>query len=233
MTDATQMRAGNADRDRVIAALQEAYADGRLGEDELATRIDATRSARTFGDLDDVVEDLPIPQPSAEFNAQLGTPGDGVAVHEPAGAPAHQNEWAAALTRQHGPVGSSPENPLILDGGWSSEKRQGSWEIPQFLRLRGGIGSVVLDCTEARTVHQIIHLWVEGDLGSITVIVPEGWAADANGVNKSWGSISVKVPAESTMGRPTVVVNGSMGAGSLTIRHPNWFERKRLEKKLR
>lgn len=233
MTDPTQMRAGNADRDRVIAALQQAYADGRLSDDELATRIEATHAARTFGDLDDVVEDLPITRPSADYAAAGDAAGDALAQREPTGAPVAQNEWAAALSRQHGPIGSTPDNPLVLDAGWSSEKREGAWEIPQFLRLRGGMGSIKVDCTEAFTPHQVIHLWVEGDLGSITVVVPEGWAADANGVKKSWGSIYVKVPGEPTMGRPIIVANGSMGAGSLTIRHPNWFERKRLEKKLR
>lgn len=232
MTDPTQLRAGNADRDQVIKALQQAYADGRLGSEELAERIEVTHSARTFGDLDGVVEDLPIARPSTGFFAGEPSGRDGAGI-EPVGPPVPEDEWTAALNRRQGPVGSSPENPLVLDAGWSSEKRQGAWEIPQFLRLRGGLGSVVLDCTEATTLHQVIHLWVEGDLGSITVIVPEGWAADASAVNKSWGSIYVKVPSEPTMGRPMVVVNGSMGAGSLTIRHPNWFERKRLEKKLR
>lgn len=228
MTDPTEMRAGNVDRERVIEALQRAYSDGRLSENELGQRIEATHAARTFGDLDLVVADLPIPPPSAELAQAQPREGLDVAAAGPLGA---GHEWSAMLDR--GPVGASPENPMVLDGGWWSERRVGAWEVPQFMRLKGGMGSVTVDCTEATTIHQVIHLWVEGDMGSITVVVPEGWAADANGVNKSWGSVTVKVPPEPTMGRPVLVVNGSMGAGSLTIRHPNWFERRRLETKLR
>ncbi|WP_432559414.1 DUF1707 SHOCT-like domain-containing protein [Granulicoccus sp. GXG6511] len=227
MTDPRDLRAGNADRDHVVEALQRAADDGRLAEDELAARIDAARAARTFGDLDQVVGDLPIPPPSIEL-APVSEPRF-PAVQDSPPVPT----WPTGVPLDLGPIGASPENPLVIDAGWSSDKREGDWVIPQFLRLRGGAGSIHLDCTEAITQHNVIHLWVDGDLGSITIVVPEGWAADADGVRKSLGSISVKVPKEPTMGRPVLVVNGSMGMGSFTVRPPNWFERRRLEKKLR
>lgn len=214
MTNPTDLRAGNVDREHVIEALQQAYADGRLSSDELALRIEAARSARTFGDLDATVADLPMVLPSLKASGRFAPVP--VSGELPAGS-----------------KGSSPENPLVIEAGWSSAKRDGTWEIPQFLRLVGGLGTVTLDCTEARTTHSVIHLWVEGDLGTITVVVPQGWAADADGLTKSMGTKSIKVPDEPTMGRPILVVNGSLGMGTFTIRHPNWFERKRLEKKLR
>lgn len=220
MTDPTELRAGNTDRKKVVDALLQAHEHGRLGEDELPARIEAAQSARTFGDLDEIVADLPIAPPSQ----------DAVAATFPLVAYTSPPMYA---TEPAGPVGSSPENPLVLDGGWSSDKRVGPWEIPQFVRVRGSLGSVTLDCTEARTPHSVIQLWVDGDMGSITVIVPEGWAADADGLRKSMGSVHIKVPREPTMGRPIFVVNGSMGLGSFTVRHPNWFERRRLEKRLR
>lgn len=222
MTDPRELRAGNPERTAVTSSLHQAYADGRLTGAELAERIDASHTARTLGDLDRIVADLPIPRPSKEY-----APTDSLSSAAP---PAGLAPWPQLA---HGAIGTSPENPLVLDGGWTSATRRGRWEIPQFLRLRGGMGSVKLDCTEATTAHQVIHLWIEGDLGSITVVVPEGWAADADGLRKSWGSIKIDVPSEPTMGRPTLVVNGSMGAGSFRIRHPNWFESRRLEKRLR
>jgi DUF1707 SHOCT-like domain/Domain of unknown function (DUF4190) len=54
-----QMRAGDADRERVAALLNTAYVDGRLSKDEHDARLDATMSARTYGELDQVVTDLP------------------------------------------------------------------------------------------------------------------------------------------------------------------------------
>lgn len=220
MLDPKELRAGTLDRVRVSEQLQHAFADGRLDETELERRIEATTSARTYGDLDVLVADLPITPPSREIGA-AGLP------------PAYPSTPMTDLPLSGAPIGASPDNPLVLDGGWSNEKRAGSWEIPQFLLVRGGLGSVTLDCTEATTRHSVIHLWVEGDLGSITVIVPEGWAADADGVRKSMGSIHIKVPKEPTMGRPILVINGAMGMGSFTVRPPNWFERRRLEKRLR
>ncbi|MDO5684211.1 MAG: DUF1707 domain-containing protein [Propionibacteriaceae bacterium] len=251
MTDPRDLRAGNADRDAVVASLHEAVAAGRLDPEELGPRVDAARSARTFGDLDDVVADLPITPPSVSLTGQGAagqgaTDGQGLVAgqgivggqSQPSDslvsrADAPVRRWPSGEPVDRGPIGESPENPLFIDAGWSSDKRQGDWVIPQFLRLRGGVGSVHLDCTEAISSHNVIHVWVEGDLGSITIVVPEGWAADAESVQKSLGSIYIKVPKEPTMGRPILVINGAMGMGSLTVRPPNWFERRKLEKKLR
>jgi hypothetical protein len=56
-----EMRASDADRDRVAAVLRDAHADGRLAQDELLERLGATYEARTYGDLDRLVADLPRP----------------------------------------------------------------------------------------------------------------------------------------------------------------------------
>jgi DNA-binding MarR family transcriptional regulator len=53
------MRAGDADREAAAAALGEHFAQGRLTLDELATRLDATLTATTHGELADVTRDLP------------------------------------------------------------------------------------------------------------------------------------------------------------------------------
>ena len=45
------LRASDADRDVVQQVLTEAYADGRLDREELDARSDATRAARTLGEL--------------------------------------------------------------------------------------------------------------------------------------------------------------------------------------
>lgn len=226
MTDPRDLRAGNADRDHVVRALRDAAAAGRLADDELDSRVEAAQAARTFGDLDAVVADLPLPPPSREL-APMPPP-----LPMPTPQP-HVPTWPTGVPVHLGPVGDSPENPLVIDPGWSSDKRQGNWVVPQFIRVRGGLGNVLLDCTEAISPHNVVHVWVDGDMGSITIVVPEGWAADADGVRKSLGSLNIKVPKEPTMGRPILVVNGSLGMGSFTVRHPNWFERRRLEKKLR
>ena len=54
-----ELRAGDADRDRVIAVLTESYTEGRLTNDEFQLRVDSAHAARTFGELDALVDDLP------------------------------------------------------------------------------------------------------------------------------------------------------------------------------
>lgn len=54
-----EMRASDADRDRVAAALREHCAQGRISIDELNERLDGVYGARTFGDLEKVTDDLP------------------------------------------------------------------------------------------------------------------------------------------------------------------------------
>ena len=54
-----QMRAADADRDRAVGFLTTAYTEGRLGKDEYDARLETALSARTYGELDQVVTDLP------------------------------------------------------------------------------------------------------------------------------------------------------------------------------
>jgi hypothetical protein len=53
------LRASDADRDRIAEWLRNAAAEGRLVADELERRLETTFSARTYGELDAVVADLP------------------------------------------------------------------------------------------------------------------------------------------------------------------------------
>ena len=53
-----QMRASDADRDRVMDVLRVAAGEGRLTPDELDERLEAALSARTFGELAALTADL-------------------------------------------------------------------------------------------------------------------------------------------------------------------------------
>lgn len=54
-----ELRAGDADRDRTITELREAYAEGRLTADEFSDRLTKAQAARTFGELAALTADLP------------------------------------------------------------------------------------------------------------------------------------------------------------------------------
>ena len=58
---APELRIADADRDRTVERLRAAAAEGRLDPDELEERVSNALSARTQGDLDAVLRDLPAP----------------------------------------------------------------------------------------------------------------------------------------------------------------------------
>jgi hypothetical protein len=56
------MRASDADRDRIVDRLHKAATEGRIAAEELEQRVSAALKARTYGELDDTVSDLPGPK---------------------------------------------------------------------------------------------------------------------------------------------------------------------------
>jgi DNA-binding PadR family transcriptional regulator len=85
------VRAGDADRDAVAAALGEHFAQGRLTLDELSARLDVTLTATTHGELSQVAQDLPnltvFPARVSFLRGKRARP-----VHKPGPAPG-QGTW--------------------------------------------------------------------------------------------------------------------------------------------
>ncbi len=59
MPSDARIRASDADRDHVVSLLQEHHAAGRLTAEEFGDRIDRALAARTLGELDELLADLP------------------------------------------------------------------------------------------------------------------------------------------------------------------------------
>ena len=55
-----RLRASDADRDRATALLREHHAAGRLTAEEFHERLDAALTAKTLGELDELLADLPV-----------------------------------------------------------------------------------------------------------------------------------------------------------------------------
>jgi Domain of unknown function (DUF1707) len=66
------LRASDSDREEIVGRLHTATTEGRLRADELDERLGAAFSARTYGELDALVADLPAP--SAHQGPRLGMP---------------------------------------------------------------------------------------------------------------------------------------------------------------
>jgi hypothetical protein len=59
-TDWQSMRASDADRERAADVLKAAVAEGRLDWDEHRERLDAVLRSRTYGELHELIADLPV-----------------------------------------------------------------------------------------------------------------------------------------------------------------------------
>ena len=57
--DRGNLRASDADRERVANTLREAAGDGRLTMEELDERLDAVYAAKTYAELEPITRDLP------------------------------------------------------------------------------------------------------------------------------------------------------------------------------
>ncbi|MFA1538741.1 DUF1707 SHOCT-like domain-containing protein [Actinomadura monticuli] len=112
-----EIRIGDAERDAVMGALHDHFAEGRLDRAELDERLDAVLSARTRGDLRTLVKDLPSPTglPEPERAPVAGVP---LAFGWPAmsGGPGHpawrRHHRHPARRHRHGPP--FPAFPLLL-----------------------------------------------------------------------------------------------------------------------
>jgi hypothetical protein len=57
------LRASDQDREHVADRIREASLEGRLTSDELEERLGSAYAARTYGELDTLIADLPAPSP--------------------------------------------------------------------------------------------------------------------------------------------------------------------------
>lgn len=78
-----KLRASDADRDRTAALLREHHAVGRLTAEEFHERLDKAYAAKTLGELDELLADLPgidlYELPDAPLRRQgRGIPGGGL-----------------------------------------------------------------------------------------------------------------------------------------------------------
>lgn len=159
-----------------MAELRRAATEGKLSE-ELAERIEAAR-ARTYGDLDDLLDDLrppakpPVPLQHVEpYPTRPEVPPPVPGPYLPSPPP----------SGPAGRRGTSLADPLILSAGFSGAKRTGLWEVPPFLRVQAIADNVRLDCLQATSASQLIDLRVLPGAATVVVVVPEGGASSATG----------------------------------------------------
>jgi hypothetical protein len=73
------LRASDADRDRVADRVRQQCAEGHITLDDLSEMLARTYASRTYGELDEVVRNLPVPvasAPGAHAPPEPRLPGD-------------------------------------------------------------------------------------------------------------------------------------------------------------
>ncbi|NUW34783.1 DUF1707 and DUF2154 domain-containing protein [Nonomuraea sp. SMC257] len=193
MTDHRDVRASDQDRERVAEALRVAVSEGRITLDELNERIDLTYRARTLGELDEVVADLPR---DGSLPAVL---------------------TAAPVQGLPGPA------ELQLHTGSGKVAQVGRWAVPRHISAKAGRwGTVRIDFTLADCPHREVHLDVEitSWFGDIVVAVPRGWQVRDEQVVRRWmGAVHNRPPAPLAPDGVTVRLTGYVQTGDVWVRY--------------
>ncbi|MEV5496395.1 DUF1707 domain-containing protein [Nonomuraea fuscirosea] len=119
------------------------------------------------------------------------------------------------------------QEPLVLKGGMHGVTRSGRWEVPGHIIIHGGMGAAKLDFTQVECRLPEIRIEAEGQMGGITIIIPDGWAADTSRMDGGLGGFKDKTTSQRLPRTPLVRLSGTGGAGGVVIRHRNAWERRK------
>ncbi|MEV6395199.1 DUF1707 domain-containing protein [Streptomyces sp. NPDC051907] len=176
---APAIRASDADRDRIADILRDALAEGRLDAEEHSERIDAVYRAKTLGELEPLVRDLPAAQRSEPDPVPHAYGGD----DEPTG----------------------PAENLIAV--FSSSTRKGRWRVGRRTNAIALFGNVEIDLTEALFEQRLTVINATSVFGNIEVRVPENISLRGSG-SGIFGNFEVLTLEGANPEAPVVVVNG-------------------------
>ncbi len=195
------LRASDADRERVANVLREAAGDGRLTMDELDERLDAVYAAKTYAELEPITHDLP--------DVGAGT--------APAPSPAAPRD----LARFGGEPTSS--GAVAILGGFT---RKGDWVVPKeftaFLFMGGG----EIDLRDARFSERQVTIHIVAIMGGCEVIVPEDATVYVTGI----GILGAFEHTESGGGSPdgpVITINGVALLGGVDVKRKPTLETSR------
>jgi hypothetical protein len=207
MTDHREVRAGDQDREKVAEVLRVALTEGRITLEEFEERVDRAYTARTLGELDDVIADLPrFDEPAAVVLA---------------GPPAPSAGPLAPLSGSLAPLSGAAE--LQLHVGSGRIEQAGRWQVPRHISAKAGRwGKVRVDFTRAECPQREVVLDVEitSWFGDIVVLVPRGWRVRDEDVVRRWmGAVHNRPPVPLAADGVTVRLTGYVQTGDVWVRY--------------
>ncbi|MER6437479.1 MULTISPECIES: DUF1707 domain-containing protein [unclassified Streptomyces] len=208
-----ELRASDADRERVAEQLRDALAEGRLDMEEFEERLEATFKARTYRDLAPLTRDLPGQAAAAPVNM----------VKEPA----ESGSWASRIV---GGEGSSTWGVAILSGF----ERKGRWTVPRRFTSFAFMGGGEIDLREANFADREVVVNCVAVMGGVNVVVPPGVEVVVRGIGIMGGFDHREEGRPGDPGAPRVIVTGFAFWGGVGVeRKITRAERLRLREERR
>lgn len=202
-----ELRVSDAEREHVGQLLQRAVGLGMLSLGEFTERMDTALAAKTRGELNAVLVDLP--------GVRL--------VGQPAAPPSTFVNASPAFTKRVAPpspiVPSQVTLGNVIRSRMSGVNRRGPWQVAPALHLNNWLSGVTLDFTEAIMSTQVVEVHVDDYLSSLTLIVPAEATVDLNAIDLIGSTVNNKVRTGPPLGRLHVVVHGRIRFGSITAKH--------------
>jgi uncharacterized protein DUF1707/cell wall-active antibiotic response 4TMS protein YvqF len=204
-TAETEVRASDADRDRVADILRDALADGRLDAHEHSERLDAVYAAKTMGELEPLTRDLPaVTGHSAERPRPAREPVREASAYD--GVP-------------------STDNAVAIFGGAT---RSGRWRVAAKTNAFALFGGIEIDLTQATFEHREIVINATALFGGIEVRVPENVTLRGHGAGV-FGGFEVR-PHDADPDAPVVLVRGAAIFGGVDAKPKRGKRLKNLRK---
>ena len=217
--DAPELRASDTDRERVAEVLRDALAEGRLDMAEFKERLEATYTARTYGELAPITRDLPAPGGSGapravSFRKDPAQTGTGRST---GGA----GSWAGRAR----PPPASPSCPASSARA-AGPSPAGSTPSPS--------GAAATSTSARRTSPTEVVINCVAIMGGMQVTVPPGVEVVVRGIGIMGGFDQGDDSTPSDPDAPRVIVTGFAFWGGVGVeRKPTRAEKQRLKEERR
>ncbi|MGW6272509.1 DUF1707 SHOCT-like domain-containing protein [Streptomyces sp. NPDC055060] len=189
------LRAADADRERVAERLRDAVAEGRLDMEEFGERLEATYKARTYGELEPITRDLP------EAGAK-------VSMVKPSAVAEGEIDWPSRIGGEATSTGGF--------AFWSGFNRKGGWTIGSRFTAFAMWGGGEIDLREARFADRDVEIRCFTIMGGLQVTVPPELDVQVKGFG-IMGGFDDKATGVGTPGSPRVVVKGFALMGGVGV----------------
>lgn len=191
-----RLRAADADRELVHQILSAAMTSGALTPSEYEERALKASTAKTFGDLDALTDDLPV----GKLGVPLPRPGD---------------PYPTGVTRPGTGSGRKPVRHRLAI--MSGSELKGRAAVADQLEATAIMGGVEIDLREVEFTEPVLTVQCVAIMGGVDVIVPPDVTLEVGGL-AIMGGFESKAEGPGRPGAPTVHVTGFALMGGVDVK---------------